>query len=57
MRVIGKLPDVHSGLGDLYIRPGCNRHVDSAQMYKNEAHVAEAFRESGLDREQVFISQ
>ncbi|KAL0579148.1 hypothetical protein V5O48_002829 [Marasmius crinis-equi] len=32
------------------------RHVDSAQMYKNEAAVGEAFRESGLDRGEVFIT-
>jgi len=32
------------------------RHVDSAQVYKNEAQVADAVRESGLDRAEVFIS-
>ncbi|OBZ67085.1 hypothetical protein A0H81_12942 [Grifola frondosa] len=32
------------------------RHVDSAQAYKNEAHVGSAVRESGLDREDVFIT-
>ena len=32
------------------------RHVDSAQVYRNEAAVAEAVRESGLDRGDVFIS-
>lgn len=31
-------------------------HVDSAQMYKNEAAVGEAVRASGLDREDVFIT-
>ena len=31
-------------------------HVDSAQMYGNEAQVADAVRESGLDRGDVFIS-
>ncbi|RXW25618.1 hypothetical protein EST38_g249 [Candolleomyces aberdarensis] len=32
------------------------RQVDSAQAYKNEAHVGEAFRESGLERKDVFIN-
>ncbi|KAI0823328.1 Aldo/keto reductase [Trametes gibbosa] len=32
------------------------RHIDSAQAYKNEAHVGSAFRASGLRREDVFIT-
>jgi len=32
------------------------RHIDSAQVYRNEAHVGEAFRDSGLSREEVFIT-
>ena len=32
------------------------RHIDTAQMYKNEAGVGEAVRESGLDRGDVFIT-
>ncbi|KAF8160765.1 NADP-dependent oxidoreductase domain-containing protein [Crassisporium funariophilum] len=32
------------------------RHVDSAQVYRNEAAVGEAVRESGLDRADVFIT-
>lgn len=32
------------------------RHIDSAQVYKNEAAVADAVRESGLNRGDVFIS-
>ncbi|KAL6308067.1 Aldo/keto reductase [Sparassis latifolia] len=32
------------------------RHVDSAQAYRNEAHVGEAVRESGLDRGDLFIT-
>ncbi|KAI0780273.1 Aldo/keto reductase [Fomes fomentarius] len=32
------------------------RHIDSAQMYRNEAKVGEALRESGIPREQVFIT-
>lgn len=39
----------------LICRCAC-RHVDSAQAYKNEAAVGEAVRESGLDRDVVFIS-
>ena len=31
------------------------RHVESAQVYRNEAAVAEAVRESGLNRGDVFI--
>ncbi|MBO4209845.1 aldo/keto reductase [Micromonospora echinofusca] len=32
------------------------RHVDTAQMYGNEAEVGEAVRTSGLDRSEVFIT-
>jgi len=32
------------------------RHVDSAQMYMNEAQVGEAVRDSGLDRADLFIT-
>jgi len=32
------------------------RHIDSAQAYRNEAHVGEALKESRLDREDVFIT-
>ncbi|KAJ3514112.1 hypothetical protein NLJ89_g2565 [Agrocybe chaxingu] len=32
------------------------RHVDSAQMYRNEAHVGEAVLESGIDRGELFIT-
>ncbi|WP_207455005.1 aldo/keto reductase [Herbiconiux sp. SYSU D00978] len=32
------------------------RHIDTAQMYGNEAEVGEAVRESGLEREQVFVT-
>jgi len=32
------------------------RHVDSAQVYRNEAEVGEAIRESGLKREDLFIT-
>ncbi|MEH1013533.1 aldo/keto reductase [Micromonospora sp. CPCC 206060] len=32
------------------------RHIDTAQMYGNEAEVGEAVRTSGLDRSEVFIT-
>ena len=32
------------------------RHIDTAQMYGNEAEVGQAVRESGLDRGEVFVT-
>jgi hypothetical protein len=32
-------------------------HVDSAQAYRNEVEVGEAVKESGIDREYIFISE
>lgn len=32
------------------------RHIDTARIYGNEADVAEAIRESGLERDQVFVT-
>ncbi|EIW82631.1 Aldo keto reductase [Coniophora puteana RWD-64-598 SS2] len=32
------------------------RHIDTAQAYKNESGVGEAVRESGLKREEVFVT-
>ncbi|KAF5322672.1 hypothetical protein D9619_001551 [Psilocybe cf. subviscida] len=32
------------------------RHIDSAQVYRNEAEVADAVRQSGLRRQDVFIT-
>ncbi|WP_395659245.1 aldo/keto reductase [Nocardioides sp.] len=32
------------------------RHIDTAQMYQNEAGVGEAIRSSGLPREELFIT-
>ncbi|KAJ7780506.1 NADP-dependent oxidoreductase domain-containing protein [Mycena maculata] len=32
------------------------RHVDSAQVYRNEPAVGEAIKESGLDRKELFIT-
>ncbi|KAG1742127.1 NADP-dependent oxidoreductase domain-containing protein [Suillus lakei] len=33
-----------------------NRHVDSAQAYRNETAVGEAVRDSGIDRGELFIT-
>jgi len=32
------------------------RHIDTAAAYENEAEVGQAFRASGLDREEVFVT-
>lgn len=32
------------------------RHIDTAQMYGNEAQVGQAIREAGLDRAEVFVT-
>ncbi|MGK5443260.1 aldo/keto reductase [Micromonospora sp. URMC 105] len=32
------------------------RHIDTAEMYGNEAEVGEAVRTSGLDRDEVFVT-
>jgi 2,5-diketo-D-gluconate reductase A len=32
------------------------RHIDTAEMYGNEAEVAEALRDCGLDRAEVFVT-
>ena len=32
------------------------RHIDSAQLYENEDEVGKAIRNSGLDREKVFVT-
>ena len=32
------------------------RHLDTAQMYGNEAGVGQAIRESGLDRDEVYVT-
>jgi 2,5-diketo-D-gluconate reductase A len=32
------------------------RHIDTAKAYQNEAQVGQAFRASGLDRDEVFIT-
>jgi 2,5-diketo-D-gluconate reductase A len=37
------------------LQAGC-RHIDTATMYRNEAEVGRAVRDSGLAREEVFIT-
>src|SRR5262245_20768085 len=32
------------------------RHIDTAEMYGNEKEVGEAVRESGIDRDDVFVT-
>ncbi|WEW56645.1 hypothetical protein PRK78_002093 [Emydomyces testavorans] len=32
------------------------RHIDTAQMYNNEAEVGDAIRNSGLDRKSIFVT-
>jgi 2,5-diketo-D-gluconate reductase A len=32
------------------------RHIDTAQMYNNEKQVGEAVRESGVDRDEIFVT-
>ncbi len=32
------------------------RHIDTAEMYGNEKEVGEAVRESGIDREEIFVT-
>lgn len=33
------------------------RHIDTAEYYKNEVEVGNAVRESGVPREDVFVSE
>ena len=33
------------------------RHIDSAQLYRNEREVGQALRKSGINREDVYISR
>lgn len=32
------------------------RHIDTATLYKNEAHVGQAIRDSGINRSEIFIT-
>ena len=38
------------------LRCKIRRHIDSARAYRNEAQVGDAVRESGVPREDIFIS-
>jgi diketogulonate reductase-like aldo/keto reductase len=44
---------IHNMFVSVWIR----RHVDSAQLYRNEADVGAAAKECGIDRGDLFISQ
>ena len=52
--------EAHSGKetfnATLYALQSGYRHVDTAQMYGNEIDVGDAFRASGLKREEVFLT-
>ena len=52
--------EAHSGKetfnATLYALQSGYRHVDTAQMYGNEKDVGDAFRASGLEREEVFLT-
>jgi diketogulonate reductase-like aldo/keto reductase len=60
------MPMVGFGTWSLRARMGCQavlralqagyRHIDTATMYANEAEVGHALRDSGLPREQVFLT-
>ncbi len=41
-----------------FLTYGCKirRHIDSARAYRNEAQVGDAVRESGVSRQDIFIS-
>ena len=34
-----------------------HRHIDTAQLYRNEAEVGRAVKDSGVPREEIFISE
>lgn len=48
-------PDQTRDATALALRVGY-RHIDTAQMYRNEMGVGEAVRESGIDRSQIFVT-
>lgn len=48
-------PDQTADATALALRLGY-RHIDTAEMYRNEAGVGEAVRESGLDRSEIFVT-
>lgn len=35
----------------------CSRHIDTAQLYNNEGEVGHAIKESGIPRDQIFVSK
>jgi len=48
-------PETVAGVVGEALRVGY-RHIDTAQMYRNERGVGEAIRSSGLSREEVFVT-
>ena len=48
-------PDVTADVTGQALRAGY-RHIDTAKVYGNESGVGRALRESGLDREDVFVT-
>lgn len=34
-----------------------HRHIDSARVYGNEMEVGQAVRDSGIPREEIFVSK
>lgn len=38
------------------VLPVCRRHIDTAQMYRNEADVGKAVKASSVPREEIFVS-
>ncbi|WP_020659594.1 aldo/keto reductase [Amycolatopsis benzoatilytica] len=48
-------PDDTANVVRTALEAGC-RHIDTAQMYRNEAGVGQGIRDSGLAREDVFVT-
>jgi len=48
-------PDQTKDATALALRIGY-RHIDTAEMYRNEGGVGEAVRESGIDRSEIFVT-
>lgn len=51
-----QIPPAHTRQATLTALEVGYRHLDTAQMYRNEAAVGEAVRSSGLDRSEVFVT-
>lgn len=51
-----KIPPAETERAVLQALEAGYRHIDTAEMYGNEAEVGAALRSSGLDREEVFVT-